>query len=41
MYEKTSVMLADPLTKMMDGKVYMERGVMSVVPFDQIKLADD
>ena len=37
-YEKTAMMLADPLTKMNDAKVYQERGVMSVVPMDLLSL---
>ena len=37
-YEKTALMIADPLTKMVDGKVYMERGIMAVVPMSLIKV---
>ena len=40
MYEKTSLMLADPLTKMVDGRVYKERGVMAIVPMSLITLDD-
>ena len=41
-YENTKLMLADPLTKMNDAKVYQERGVMSVVPMELLQIeADD
>ena len=32
MYEKTSLMLADPLTKVRDPQVYWERKIMTEVP---------